>query len=178
MQNTRRLHGAWYALSVVPVLAGVLIMTLSIVGLMRDFREMPRVVVPGDKTMTLRAGDYVGYIETDTIVDGVSYSGLQANTRCTLVDSTTGEGLTLTAPTGSMTYNIGSYSGRKGFDVTIPHDGDYTLSCPEGTGVIAIGHGILRPMLLGMFLPLFGGLALGGIALFVVYRRRRVQPIA
>lgn len=163
----------WYLLALIPFAIGVLIVVRSVYRLIDSTEHMPRVVVPGKGEIQLDPGDYIVYGETRSLYRGELYMATSLKLRCAMADAS-GGAIELTAPRGSSTYEMGSFSGQSMFHLTIPHAGVYRLSC-EGEGgptTIAFGRGGIGEIvviILGMMGALFGP----GVTVLVVYLLRR-----
>ena len=58
-----RTRAAWYWLALAPIALGAAIAAVVGFRLYGNIQDMQRVVVPGERVMTLEAGSYVGYLE-------------------------------------------------------------------------------------------------------------------
>ena len=163
---------AWYLMILVPLAIGASAVILSIMKLVDGVEQMQRVVMPGERTLALTAGDYIIYGETTSVVDGVSYLTESFSVSCKL----TGAGGTPIALDRSShtTYSIDGYRGRSLFEAKIDKDGRYTLACTgDKQAVLAFGHGMgatIVTIVLGALGGVFGAV---GVLLIVLFRRRR-----
>jgi len=163
----------WYLLCLVPLAIGALAVVLSIEKLLDGIEQMPRVIVPGERTLALTAGDYIIYGETTSSVEGVSYVSESFSVECKLT-APDGSAATLERPTGHTTYTIGGYEGRSLFETTLGKDGTYTLACSgDKRAVLAFGHGIGATILVIVLGAVGGFLGPGAVFLIVFLRRRR-----
>lgn len=141
-----------------------------------QLEAMHRVVIPGETSFELAAGDYTGFYEVKSMVDGASYVGPDSisGVRCGVVNKATGEPVTIEAAGSSVKYTLGSYSGASMFEFTIATAGTYEVGCDyDGAPiVIAVGQGVGR-MIVYIIVAAFGAFALGAIAIIAVYRKRR-----
>jgi hypothetical protein len=164
----------WYLVALVPIAIGVIVVVKNVRGLFDDIEHMQRVVVPGERTLKLDAGDYVIYGETKSRVDGVSYINESFNVRCAL-SAADGTAIKLESKTGSSQYTLAGYEGHSMFDVSIPKAGDYHFAC-EGdskAAVLAFGHGIGMTLVVTILAGVFGLLLSGGVFLLVFLKRRK-----
>jgi len=166
----------WYLAALVPLVVGVVVIVTGLRGLADDVEHMQRVVVPGERTLKLDAGDYVIYGETVSRVDGVSYINESFNVRCGLsaADGTT---INLEAKSSSSNYQLAGYKGQSMFNVTVPRAGDYHFAC-EGDSkpaVLAFGHGFGMKLVFTILGGVFGLLLTGGVFLFVFLKRRKAK---
>ena len=167
----RRPGAAWYLLALAPIAIAGAIAAVFGLRLYSDIKDMPRVVVPGERDLTLEAGDYVGYLEGKSVVDGVSYNTASWSGNCRMTGPN-GE-IKLESSSTSTSYSLGSYAGQSTFVLTIPTTGAYHVACsgPEPSAVLAIGHGIGMGIVV-MVVSAFGGF-IGAIVVLVMVRRRR-----
>lgn len=169
--STRRLHGAWYAMTALPIAAAILLIVQTVYGHVDDYRGLRRVRAPGTTTATLRAGTAVIYGENVTVIDGRRWEGTTTGT-CTLRDERGAE-LALTALTKGQHYQLTEFRGDQRWKTVVPADGTYQLAC-DGTGVFAVGPDIMRALLRGILYRFVGGLAVAAlVALAIAVARRR-----
>jgi hypothetical protein len=154
----------WYVVALLPLVAGIALAVFFFFDLKSDIETMQRVAVPGEEELYLPRGEYVVYAEGP-------FSG-----ECAVIDSSTGDAISLEMPSGTTTYNMFGHSGRSAFEMDIPREGGYRITCRGGSGQIAIGHG-LGAKIAGIALSLVGGFILMGAAMAIVatlrYKRRK-----
>jgi hypothetical protein len=161
-------------MALVPLLIGALVVVTTFRNLTSTIEEMPRGVVPGKSEVSLHAGEYVGYGETQSVFRGKLYTASSLELSCALVDVSRGAAVALALPSAQVSYEFGGFSGTSLFTVTVPHDGPYQLDC-DGEGAprtIAFGTGIgtaIVAIVAGAIGGMFGAIVIG----FVVWRRRR-----
>lgn len=169
----------WYAVGTVVALGGAIaIVVVGFVGFMTAMDDMDRVAIPGERELALQPGDYVGYYEYRSHVDGEMFQTTEeiSGLRCAL-DGAAGP-VELQPPSVSGSYETGSYAGRSLFAFSIAEPGHYRLRCDHDGDhrlVIAIGGGIasvagIALMIGGVFLCIGVG---AGIMLWTWSRRRR-----
>lgn len=165
-----RVHGAFYALTAVPIVIGIVVAVVSILRMVDDIEAMPRLVIPGERDVELEAGEYIVYGETKSVVDGrgISVTSFQATCRLTGPD---GADVAMETRSSTSSYALGSYKGESMFEVDVPAAGTYHLACDGDTGVIALGGGIGKTILIALGAG-FVGIGLG-IAVFFLVRGRR-----
>jgi hypothetical protein len=169
----RRTRAAWYFLALVPIALGAGVAGLTGLRLYGAVKDMPRVVVPGAGDVTLDAGDYVGYLEGRTVVDGTSYSAATLSVQCAV----TGAGGPVALASGSSTstsYSLGDYAGQSAYTLTIPTAGAYHVACngQGAPGALAFGHGIGTQIVTAVIAGL-GGVFGAIVVVFLVRRRRK-----
>ncbi|MCE9572832.1 MAG: hypothetical protein K8W52_06720 [Deltaproteobacteria bacterium] len=162
-----------YFFAALPMLLGIAAAVAFGVRLYTGVRDMERIVVPGERDLTLDAGDYVGFLESSSVVDGVSYSTRSFSGSCNLA-SAAGDAIRLDSPSGSTTYSFGSYAGQSSFAFTIPTSGTYHLACTgeKPSAVIAIGQGVGMGIV-AILLAGFGGAVLSVVVFLLIYRRNK-----
>ena len=164
---------AWYLAALVPLAIGIVVGVLAFKRLIDHVESMHRIVVPGEKTMMLDAGDYVVFAETESVVDGVAYVNDGFRVECALVSN--GTSIALERSGGSTKYSMGGYAGRSIFDFTMPQSTNATLRCTTGgdKAVLAIGTGIGGGIVVGVLALVFGILGAGGAFTIIFIRRRQ-----
>ena len=167
-----RPSGWWYLLALVPIAIGGIVAAVAMSSLLGDIEGMKRMVVPGEATFELEAGDYVVYGELQSTVDGVAYRASSVQVRCILA-SPAGEPVKMTTPGSSTSYTLGGYQGESMFEFTIATAGTYQLGCAnEGDpAVLAIGHGLgagIAVVAVSMVVAI-----IGAIVVLVLVRRKR-----
>lgn len=165
---------AWYLVSLIPIAVCVGIALLLFSHLLSDVEHMPRFVIPGDKTLQLAAGEYIGFGETDSRVDGTHYINESFRVKCSLT-AADGRAITLGEPSATTNYQLGGYKGGSMYDFTIPADGAYAFSCSgddNDQAVLAVGHGIGGTIVKAIALIL-AGLISAGVFFGLLYQRRQ-----
>jgi hypothetical protein len=164
-----------YAIALVPILAGFAIAGGMMWRTYTQIRDMDRLVVPGERDLTLTAGDHVAFLEARSVVDGVAYSNDRFEGSCNLTDASSHQPVALASTSASTSYSFGSFSGQSVFGFTIPHDGTYHLACTGDArpAVIAIGGGIGMSILLAIAGALGGLIVAAVMALRIRKRRKR-----
>lgn len=172
VENPRRPRAAWYLLALAPFAVASLIAALLGLRLYGQIKDMPRVVVPGQADIALDAGDYTGFLESSSVVDGVAYQAASWSGSCNIA-SATGTVVSLETSSSSTSYSFGSYAGKSAFGFTVPVDGTYHVACTgsEPSAVLAIGHGIGVSIVV-MIVAMFAGI-IGAVVVLVMVRRRR-----
>jgi hypothetical protein len=134
---------------------------------------MKRVVVPGQAELELSSGDHVIYGELQSTVDGVGYVASSIQVRC-MMTSAGGEGVILTTPGASTSYELGGYKGQSMFAFTIREAGTYQLACQNDgdPAVLAIGRGIGAGIAV-VAVGIVGGLIAAIVVLLLVRRKRK-----
>jgi hypothetical protein len=158
----------------VPLGIAAIVVVTNLGALIDDVEHMPRVVVPGQGTVKLAAGDYVVYGETDSHVDGVAYINGSISVSCTLA-AADGSPITLESRTGTTTYTLGGYQGRSMYDVAIPRTGEYRLTCEgdQKPAVLAIGHGFAKKLVVAILTGILGLMLTGGVVVVIFLKRRK-----
>ncbi|HEY5951461.1 MAG TPA: hypothetical protein VIV40_38470 [Kofleriaceae bacterium] len=159
------LNRAWYLALLAPLaLCGLGV--LAFLRLADNIDHMPRLVVPGESTLTLEARDYRVFAESESTVDGVAYANDHFSVRCAI--EANGKPLELATPTSRITYQLGGYAGRAIFVFTMPAAGTAKLACEtdDGKAVLAVGTGIGTSIVAAVLTLVFG--VIGTIAAFVI----------
>src|SRR5689334_7369489 len=173
MTNSSGVSGRWYLAALIPFAIGAGVVAGSAHSLVDDVERMPRVVVPGSGEVTLAAGDYTAFGESESHVGDTVYRASSLQVRCALRAVGGPEQVALTTPSGKVSYGFAGFQGRSMFALTIPRAGTYQLLC-EGDGgpaTVAFGQGIGTSIVLAL-LGGFGGIG-GAIATLLVVRRKR-----
>lgn len=172
--NSRRKRpsAAWYILPVVILVAGAGFGGNSFLALGRQVKDMQRVVLPADRDIDLKKGEFVVYGETKSTVDGKEYRAGKFNVKC---NPDLGRGATMRTRSTKSSYSFGSYTGESLFTLDVPQDGTYKLTCgtSENSAVLAIGKGIGGSIVQGVLGILAG--VFGAIAVFVVVLVLRIS---
>jgi len=138
--------------------------------------SLPRAVMPGTVQFDLPAGNYTGYYEARSQINGRRYLSGSLDLDCWLTGPS-GEPIQLRSSAATFTYSTPSYSGQSTFVFRAPQDGRYTFTCDSqqpnhGPVVIAVGRGPhWSPAVL--VAAGTGALAAGLAVCLLVYRRRR-----
>jgi DHA1 family bicyclomycin/chloramphenicol resistance-like MFS transporter len=160
---------AWYLLGVVPLAVGAALFGHFLLETKHGVERMQRVVVPGEGDLRLEAGEYTGYGEVRSVVDGTAYRNDSFQLRCSLVDAESGAEVQLVAASSRTTYSMFGYQGESLFEVDIPRAGTYHLSCKgdDDLGVIAVGRGFFGAIIV-MVLSVIGAVILFGVTMALV----------
>jgi hypothetical protein len=163
---------AWYLTILVP-LALCALSVLAFKRLVHNIDSMQRLVVPGERTLTLERGDYKVFAERESVVDGVAYETDRIAVRCSLDDN--GKPVELRQATGKIQYSMGGYSGRAIFVFTMPAAGTLRLACTseDGKAVVAVGTGIGTSIVAAVLTLVFGIIGTVGAFVIVFTLRRR-----
>ncbi len=176
----RKRTSGWYYLLVllVPIVGCGASFATGFTVLHGKVEEMSRVVMPGEAAVELKAGEYTGYYERQSVVDGTTYStGDLGGLRCDLRDEAGAE-VAVRGTTTRASYGFGAFSGESIFQFTAATPGRYRLACVRADGgdepkvVLAVGGALMGSILVTM-LPGLGGVILGIVFFVVVYRKRR-----
>ncbi len=179
--------GRWYyGLAALIAVAGIAVsISAMISGISSLGSDLQQVVVPGNGDLQLyERGVYTVFYENQTAVNGRVYStgedipGLQIEVK----NKTTGQEVPTHPSEGSMSYSLGSRSGRSVLAFDIDQPGIYELSAgyPEGNDgpqvVLAVGHGLFGNIFSAIVFPLaisFGSIAAAAIIVIVIYLKRQ-----
>lgn len=172
-----RVSGWWYLLALVPIAIGGIVAAIAFSSLLGDIEGMKRVVVPGEATLELGAGDHVVYGELTSTVDGVAYHATSFAVRCRMT-SADGEVVALTTPGASTSYTLGGYQGQSMFELTIGEAGTYQLACQNDgdPAVLAIGRGLGAGI--AVVAIAMGVAFIGAIVVLLLVRRKRKRAAA
>lgn len=164
----------WYLLALVPFAVGAALAVVSFVRLFDNLEGMPRLVVPGERSVELDAGNYVVYGESRSIVDGTAYVSDQFSVRCALAKQD-GTEIPLSHSSIERTYELGDHAGSGLFEFELPTRETVKLSCTteDGKVVLAIGRGIGGAIVAGVLSVMLGGLAAVVVFVVVFIKRRR-----
>jgi hypothetical protein len=169
---------AWYLTMLMPL--GLCVFgVLAFMRLVDNIEGMQRLVVPGERTLTLDKGDYRVFAESESHVDGVAYANNQYSVRCSL--EADGAPIELESSTAKITYSLGGYAGRSIFKFTMRKAGSAKLACTtdDGKAVLAVGTGIGTSIVAGVLTLVFGVIGIvAAFAIVFVLRRRTVRRIA
>jgi hypothetical protein len=148
-----------------------------------------QVVVPGTAELLLKKDLYTVFLEKQSVVDGKIYSTQDPvdALACSAKSKSTGEMTNMRRASSSITYNLGSRSGRSVLAFDAPEDGVYEFECkysedrkgPET--VVAVGTGVgerILKMLLTCLGAMFGGVAVAiCVFLVVLLLRKRAKKL-
>ncbi len=178
--NSRAGYWVGGGLIAAAVVAGVLWVVLSFVGIAATLDDFVRVPAPGSQEVVLEARKYVVYFEGPGAGED-SIPPIEASIR----DARNEQPLQLAGYGASLTYSIGGHSGVAQATVTPPRAGRYIVSAgttlePSAGLEVALGASIggkIVRSILGAF-AIGGLLLLAGIILIVmtVAKRRRRPP--
>lgn len=176
----------WYAVAALIALGGIVAAGFFIYGKLDELaRELPQIVVPGDKVLQLEPGHYTIFHEHQSTVDGRIYSGTDVTGLLVRVEPAGGgEPLALAQPSVTSSYSL---SGRAGnsvlvFDVDKPGEYRLVAGYPQGEekseAVLSVGRGMTGGILTTVFSALgiaFGGIIIAVLIAVITYRRRRTK---
>ncbi len=185
-QNRRQISGWFYALPAVVVIIGFIGFGAYLyINIMSLAASMTQLSIPGGHYIDLDTPDeYIVFHEYRSVLDGRIYSSEQplAGLGCSL-ESSSGQGITLVAPTGNYKYSIGERSGRSVYKFVIDKPGRYFFACSYENGasgpeaILSIGQGflteLLRVILGGMTLVATSILVAAGVFVFILMKRRK-----
>lgn len=178
--QVRRSSRWWYALALAIGFVGCGASAgLGFYHLDNKLDSMHRGVMPGKLRMELASGSYTVYHEQRSTVDGKLYSSTDiGGLRCRLTDTASHTPVELSVPSTSTSYEFGSRKGASVWSFDIAHDGTYELQCVGQDGrqptpvVLAVGDGV-GGMIVMTLLGMFGSALVGGVGMFIVYRKRK-----
>lgn len=160
------------AVAVVGVTLGLALIATAVVGFFQRIDDLQRISVPGTGEVRFdEAGGYSAYAES---TDGTQ-PPLVSSLTIEPVDG--GEPLALSSYRATVTYELGSRSGKGLVTFDVPRAGSYLVTAQGGGGVVAVGPGLGR----GFVGRLLAGILLAAVAFFVggavilttLVRRRR-----
>ena len=173
----------WYLVAVGIFLAGMVAMAVFLFSRLTGFdAALTRLIVPGEQTLTLEAGNYTIFHEPQGVLDGKIYAGGSLSGLTVTVTAPDGSDVPLAAA-GSGRYSFGGHTGFAVFDFTAASPGAYIIAgryADNASGpqtVLAVGQGFLSSLLRTIFGAL--GIAFGGaviaaaIGVTVLVKRRR-----
>jgi hypothetical protein len=177
----------WLYLLSLAVAVGGLAVFMAVAGItsvatfLTGVDSLPRAVIPGEADLNLSAGDYTGYYESRSVVDGRVYDTGELSAMSCRMTNPSGNPVELRTSGTRVTYNVGAYSGQSQFIFHAPQDGRYTLACAyqqqEGPSaafsVDRRGRSWAALTLLGVFSSAVAGL--GACALVFLRRRSTVR---
>lgn len=186
MSSTSSGPGRWYyGLAALIAIAGIAFSISSLIsGIGSLGSDLQQVVVPGNGDLQLfERGEYTIFFENQSVVNGRVYStnedipGLQIE----VTNKTTGQEVVTYSPEGSMSYSLGSRSGRSVLAFNIDRPGIYELSAeyPQGNEgpevVLAVGHGLFGNVFSIMYslVIFFGSTAAAAVIVIITYLKRQ-----
>jgi len=162
----------WYFAALVPLVIGGLIAGFAFMRLGDAIAAMPRMVVPGEHTFQLPAGDHIVFAESESTVDGTHYANPKFGVKCSLTAD--GAPVLLSSHSGKLTYSLGGYEGGAIFDFTLAKAAAVKLACEtnDGKAVLAVGPSLAMNIVVAV-VPLLIGLLGGIVTLFIVRKKRK-----
>ena len=175
----------WYLVGLAIFFAGMATMSVFLFARLSGMQDgLTRVVVPGEHAITLAAGDYTIFHETQSVIDGKIYSSSGLSGLTVSVTAPDGATIPLTEASSGR-YSFSGHTGYAVFDFAAPAAGDYTLAARYDDGatgpetVLAVGAGFLSGLLATIFGSLalaFGGAVIAAIIIVgTLVRRRRAD---
>lgn len=172
--SPKRIHGAWYALVALPGITAIIVLATHIpivIGGLTDLQlQTYRAGVVHE--VELKAGEHTIYVEGAD--DGDTVRPLAMLT-CA-VNPPSGERLVIEPLRGFESYTVGGFTGVGVFDVIVPSDGRYVVSCSAAESAEAprfsIGMGFPFMSVVWCLLAMFLALPLTGVVGYVVHRIR------
>ncbi|MCX6678275.1 MAG: hypothetical protein NTU95_10100, partial [Methanothrix sp.] len=146
--------------------------------------RLQQMAAPGGADLFLsEPGEYIIFYENNSFMNGKFYStseqipGLEIRVR----EKATGSDLATYPTKSSITYSLGSRSGRSIMAFTALRAGIYQVNASysgrDGTEVVlAIGKGMVEGIFSSIIISmaaLFGSIAIAAVIAFVTYRRRK-----
>lgn len=172
MTNMMSARKPTYWILLLPLVLGAGTCGGSLFVMSSKIKDMPRVKVPGQGTVTLSKGDHVGFLESKTVIDGEAIAGVPS-VNCTLSDATTGAQIAVEPAGVNTSYGVGSYAGESVLEVTIPKTGDYLVACQgSGAGALAFGQGLAWLIIMAVVAGLLG-VAVAGFLWWRIRRKRK-----
>jgi hypothetical protein len=161
-----------YWVLLLPVLLGFGTCAGSLVSLSGKIKDMPRLKVPGEAVLQLETGEYIGYLESQSVVAGeVTFGNPSVN--CAIASLAGSKEVSIKAPSASTSYTFGGYSGQSVMVVSIPKSGDYSVNCSgSGLGALAFGQRIGTMIVVAVAAGL-GGFVVTLMLFFRIRKRRR-----
>jgi len=172
----------WYLVGLAIFIAGMATMAIFLLSRLTGMEDgLTRVVVPGEHTITLEAGTYTIFHETEGVIDGKIYSSSGLSGLTVSVAAPDGATIPLTEASSGR-YSFSGHTGFAVFDFAAPTAGDYTIGARYDDGaagpetVLAVGAGFLSAILatvLGSLAFAFGGAIIATIIMVGVLVKRR-----
>ena len=178
--------GIWYyGLAVLVIVLGFAAFAGSIYSGITDAESgLLQIAAPGGAELNLsEPGEYIIFYENNSYLDGKFYStgeqisGLEVHVR----EKATGLDVATYPAKSSLTYSLGSRSGRSIMAFKVERAGDYQVNASysgkEGPRIVlAIGKGMIEGIFSSIMISmaaLFGSIAIAAVITFVTYRRRK-----
>jgi hypothetical protein len=178
--------GIWYyGLAVLVIVLGFAAFAGSIYSGITDAESgLLQMLAPGGADLFLKEpGEYIIFYENNSYLDGKFYStgeqisGLEIQVR----EKATGLDLATYPAKSSVTYSLGSRSGRSIMAFKIERAGIYQVNASySGRAgpriVLAVGKGIVEGIFSSIMISLaalFGSIVIAAVITFVTYRRRK-----
>src|SRR6185503_15494940 len=117
----------WYLVALVPGLIGMVLVLIGTIRMFGDIADMQRMLVPGEHAFELGIGDYRGYVETESEIDGRSIKGDNVAVECTL--TVAGAPVALKPRELKGEYSTPTFTGTARFDFTMPKAGSAHFAC-------------------------------------------------
>jgi hypothetical protein len=175
----------YYGVAVLIIVIGFAAFAASIYSGITDAESgLMLMAAPGSADLFLpEIGEYIIFYENDSYLNGTFYhtgeqiSGLGVQVK----EKATGLDLATYPAKSSLTYSLGSRSGRSVMAFTAPRAGIYQLNASYSgragqNVVLAVGKGMVEGILSSIMislLALFGSIAIAAAISFVTYRRRK-----
>jgi len=175
----------YYGFAVLVIIIGFAAFGLSIYTVISDTEGgLLQMAAPGSADLSLaESGEYIIFYENSSYLNGKFYStgeqisGLEIHVK----EKATGLDLATYPTNASLTYSLGSRSGRSIMAFTAPSPGIYQINASySGRAgpdvVLAVGKGIAEGILSSIMislLALFGSIGIAAAITFVTYRRRK-----
>ena len=179
---------AAYLLGCLPLLVGFGVMVaILVVSLPKMNAGLERILVPGERSLTLEPGSHMVFLETRSVVDGRAYEVGDVSGLAVHVVGADGTPVEVTAPNGSATYSLNGREGHAINTFQITKAGAYVVSADYGGAegpqtVIAVGQGffggLMGTVFGGLAAVFIGALAALGVVAWVLIRRRRAGHTA
>ena len=135
-------------------------------------QEMPRLNVPGEAVVQFGAGEHIGFLETQSVVDGEVVFG-NPSVNCTIASLDGSGDVSISPPGASTSYSFGAYSGNSVMVVSTPKAGEYRVDCRgSGSGALAFGQGIGMLIVVAVVGGVLG-LLVAMVLFFRIRKRRR-----
>ncbi len=172
----------WYLVGIIVAFAGAGWSAIDRLGVV-DGRVgmMHRIVIPGHATFPFVAGEYLGYYEPRSVVDGKEYatSEMFSGLLCAIRDAKEGKPIATTPAPMVSSYEVPPFAGVSIFSFVVPKAGDYQFACRrpkraegEPPVVIALGTNMERSTANVLSVPA-GFVAIGTAIWLVIFVLRR-----
>jgi len=147
------------------IVLGIVVIASTVMGIIDEVDDMPRVSAPGRETVTLEEGEATVYAEYE-----YSYGyGYGSTPDVTITNVGTGDELRITEEWMYETYDFGDHHGQSMGTIDVPADGRYEVvvggeySSLDGVTAVTIGTFSIGSMVAGIF----AGIGLGGLVSLV-----------